>query len=107
MENRRAGTSWRLNQRQTVIQTRRLAVGHKPAGAMMKIFLTALLLIATTTFGVESIPARWHHGLSSTYLTEYAKGEHLVISDIWTGTLGSDAVVKHSLEVKIAAWDQP
>jgi hypothetical protein len=73
----------------------------------MKTILTFLALTAFTAFGLESIPAHWHHGLSSTYLTNYRKGEHLIISDIWTGTLTIDAVVKHSLQVKVLAWDKP
>jgi hypothetical protein len=72
----------------------------------MKNILTLLFLTAATAFGLESIPALWHHGLNSTYLTDYHKGEHLIISDIWTGTPAIDAVIKHSLQVKVSGWDR-
>ena len=73
----------------------------------MKTVFACLMLIASTAFGLQSVPARWHQGLDSTYLTDYHKGEHLIISNVWTGTEMVDAVVKHSLEVKVSAWDKP
>ena len=73
----------------------------------MKTILTLMILVASTAFGLESIPARWHQGLSSTYLTDYHKGEHLIISDVWTGTPSVDATVKHSLQVRVSAWNKP
>jgi hypothetical protein len=57
-----------------------------------------------TALDLRMVPSLWHHGLNSTRLDDYHEGEHLIISDIWTGALGSDAVVKHNLEVKVSAW---
>ena len=73
----------------------------------MKVILMFLLLVTSTALGLQSIPARWHQGLSSTYLTDYHKGEHLIISDVWTGTPSINATIKHSLEVRVSAWDKP
>lgn len=85
------------------------SLGTETRFPIMKSFLAILIsmVAATTASSLESIPARWHHDLSSTYLTDYRNGEHLIISNIWTGTLGHDAVVKYSLEVKVSAWDKP
>ncbi|MDD5260760.1 MAG: hypothetical protein PHD76_02830 [Methylacidiphilales bacterium] len=55
----------------------------------------------------KSVPAKWHQGLDSTVLVGYKKGEHLIVSDIWTGTPGRDAVIKHMLAVKISQWGKP
>ena len=54
----------------------------------------------------RSVPALWQHGLSITRLTDYKQSERLVISDIWSGTLGQDAVIKHSLKVKVDTWGE-
>lgn len=68
-----------------------------------------LVLFPIITIGGEinmkSIPAKWHHELYSTYLTDYKKDEHLIISSIYSGTPGKDAVVKYDIEVKIESWD--
>lgn len=56
---------------------------------------------------IQMVPALWNHGLNSTNLVGYRKGEHLIISDMWTGALGNDAVIRHSLRVKVSAWNKP
>jgi hypothetical protein len=71
------------------------------------LLISALGLVSARDVDLRMIPAIWHHGLNSSRLVDYKEGEHLVISDIWTGSLGSDAVVRHSLEVKVSAWDKP
>ena len=73
----------------------------------ISVALALIAFLASYTYSLESIPAKWHHELSSTSLVGYKKGEHLIISFIHTGTLGKDAVVKHSLEVKVSAWAKP
>ena len=55
-------------------------------------------------YALESVPAIRHQGLSSTYLTDYKKGEHLIMSDIHTGTPGKDAVIRHMLQVKVETF---
>lgn len=69
--------------------------------------LASIILLSSLSYSYESIPANWRHELHSTSLVGYKKGEHLIISSIYTGTLGKDAVVKHSLEVKVSTWGKP
>ncbi|MFC2049018.1 hypothetical protein ACFLR5_02225 [Elusimicrobiota bacterium] len=75
----------------------------------MKKILISIILIAQVplVYALESIPAKWQHELSSTYLTDYKKDEHLVISSIYKGTHGVDAVEKYGLEVKVGEWEVP
>lgn len=69
---------------------------------LASMFLLFLVGMARpVAYAFESIPAIWHQGLSISRLVGYEKGEYLVVSDIWTGTPGRDAVVRHSLEVKV------
>lgn len=70
--------------------------------------LTAALVISLTgpVHALKAVPAKWQHYLLSTYLTDYKKGEHLIISSIFTGH-GKDASVRHSLEVKVTSWGKP
>ena len=56
---------------------------------------------------MKSIRAIWNFDLRSTHLTDYKKGEHLVISGIYTGTFGIDAAQKYGLEVKVDQWNKP
>ena len=56
---------------------------------------------------MKSIPAKWHHDLNSTVLVGYKKGEHLIISSIYTGTPTKDAVIKYYRQIKITSWDKP
>jgi hypothetical protein len=52
----------------------------------------------------ESISALWQQSISATRLAGYKASERLIISNIWTGMLGRDAIVKHSLRVKVDTW---
>lgn len=56
---------------------------------------------------MKASAAKWNHGLSSIYLSDYKKDEHLIISSIYTGTPGLDGSVKHSLELKVSKWRKP
>lgn len=55
----------------------------------------------------ESLPAVWRHDLSSTVLNGYRPGEYYIVSHIYTGRLGFDAVQRHGLELKVAEFDRP
>ncbi|MCI0533834.1 MAG: hypothetical protein L0Z50_01260 [Verrucomicrobiales bacterium] len=73
-------------------------------------FFIVLALVAfpsSSCLSYESIPAKWRHDLASTALVGYKNAEHLVVSSIYTGTLGSDAIVQYSLEVKVSSWGRP
>ena len=70
-----------------------------PVLALLVLF--AVNVATPTAYALESVPAVWNHGLSITTLVDYKKGEYLVLSDIWTGTLGRDASIRHSLQVKV------
>lgn len=52
----------------------------------------------------ESVSGLWQHSLSATRLAGYKNNERLIVSNIWTGVLGRDAMVKHSLKVKVDTW---
>ncbi|MDO8660262.1 MAG: hypothetical protein Q7K43_00075 [Candidatus Woesearchaeota archaeon] len=71
------------------------------------LLLAVIMLVNKTSYSQKSIPAKWHHGLSSTYLIDYKKGEHLIMSSIYTGTLSKDAVQKYGLDVKVTSWGKP
>lgn len=55
----------------------------------------------------KSLPAKWNFTLHSTSLVGYKKGQHLVISSIYTGRLGAEASQKYGLEIKIDSWGKP
>ena len=52
----------------------------------------------------KSIPSLWYHGLSATRLAGYRVSERLLISDIWSGTSGQNAVLKYRLKVRMNVW---
>jgi hypothetical protein len=64
----------------------------------------AFLCLVTTGWTYESIPAIWHHDLSSTVLSDYTSGEYPIVSWISTGLLGKNASIKHMQEVKVSAF---
>lgn len=74
-----------------------------------KFLLFGILIIFNegNAFAIESIPSKWHFDLTSTYLTSYKKGEHLISSSIYTGRAGIDAIQKYGLEVKVESWNKP
>ena len=67
--------------------------------------LTVIGLACVCAFAIESLPAKWNHALGSTYLTDYKKGEHLIISDISTG-MPPKSSVRYSCTVKVLSWDK-
>jgi hypothetical protein len=80
----------------------------------IRLALWLLAVLLTTSLGAgqaaeqqESVPSLWHQSISITRLTEYKQSERLVISDIWSGTPGQDAAIKHSLKVKVNVWGRP
>lgn len=52
----------------------------------------------------ESLPAIWRHDLSSTKLTGYSAEEFYIVSHIFTGRMGLDAVQQHGLELKVTGF---
>ena len=79
------------------------------ASIRLALWLLATLLSTSVAAGqaaddYKSVPALWQQGISITRLTDYKQSERLVISDIWSGTPGQDAVMKHSLKVKVDTW---
>ena len=76
-------------------------------GILLTILCVRVLVSTKAQSDIEFVPAKWRYDLSSTYLTDYKKGEHLILSSISTGTPGVDAVQKYGLRVKIEAWDKP
>jgi len=75
---------------------------------MRNISVLLLCLVALSpAYALKSIPAKWQHDLESTYLKDFAKGEHLVLSSIRTDTPGVDTVTKYHLKVKVTEWGKP
>lgn len=71
------------------------------------VFIAFILIFLPPAFAYEAQPAKWNHSLYSSFLTDYKKGEHLVISYISTGFPGVNSVIKYGVELKITQWDKP
>ena len=71
---------------------------------LFAVLLSTCLAAGQAVEDYKSVSALWQQGLSITRLADYKQSERLVISDIWSGTLGQDAVIKHSLKVKVDTW---
>lgn len=81
----------------------------RPSWALLCVYVFVVLLNPGSLPGQnrdqhESVPALWQQSLSATRLTGYKDSERLIVSNIWTGMLGRDAVVKHTLRVKVDTW---
>lgn len=79
-------------------------VNRRSLTACIGIILLAYFASAQGTHDYESVAALWHHGLSATRLAGYKNSERLLVSDIWSGTPGQNAIIKYSFKIKVNVW---
>lgn len=71
---------------------------------LLAMMLSTTLAVAQGAKDRESVPALFHQGVSISRPAGYQQSERLIISEIWMGTPGRDAVVKYSMRVKVNTW---